>query len=162
MNEQGLHILFFKLTEFHGQTSFYPERCHVDFFSVDCIHGFSRFLLQLVGILLEDIVTKQLKVDMNEQQHTFYCQELGTLLMCLIHIFKSGNTLNNALCCSMHWQGGFSVLRQLLNALNYWEGIHRCWRHFILLGIKNLPNFVLVHAGHIFSHFFCLRRTKRN
>lgn len=53
---------------------------------------FLRFLLQLVGILLEDIVTKQLKVDMNEQQHTFYCQELGTLLMCLIHIFKSGNT----------------------------------------------------------------------
>uniref|UniRef100_A0A674I4B3 Huntingtin n=1 Tax=Terrapene triunguis TaxID=2587831 RepID=A0A674I4B3_9SAUR len=51
---------------------------------------FSRFLLQLVGILLEDIATKQLKVDMNEQQHTFYCQELGTLLMCLIHIFKSG------------------------------------------------------------------------
>ncbi|XP_075400754.1 huntingtin isoform X2 [Tenrec ecaudatus] len=51
---------------------------------------FSRFLLQLVGILLEDIVTKQLKVDMTEQQHTFYCQELGTLLMCLIHIFKSG------------------------------------------------------------------------
>ncbi|NXJ12059.1 HD protein, partial [Odontophorus gujanensis] len=51
---------------------------------------FSRFLLQMVGILLEDIVTKQLKVDMNEQQHTFYCQELGTLLMCLIHIFKSG------------------------------------------------------------------------
>lgn len=51
---------------------------------------FSRFLLQLVGILLEDIVTKQVKVDMNEQQHTFYCQELGTLLMCLIHIFKSG------------------------------------------------------------------------
>ncbi|XP_019381604.1 PREDICTED: huntingtin isoform X1 [Gavialis gangeticus] len=51
---------------------------------------FSRFLLQLVGILLEDIVHKQLKVDMNEQQHTFYCQELGTLLMCLIHIFKSG------------------------------------------------------------------------
>lgn len=50
----------------------------------------SRFLLQLVGILLEDIGTKQLKVDMNEQQHTFYCQQLGTLLMCLIHIFKSG------------------------------------------------------------------------
>ncbi|XP_019513502.1 PREDICTED: huntingtin isoform X6 [Hipposideros armiger] len=51
---------------------------------------FSRFLLQLVGILLEDIVTKQLKVEMSDQQHTFYCQELGTLLMCLIHIFKSG------------------------------------------------------------------------
>ncbi|XP_075426386.1 huntingtin isoform X2 [Ascaphus truei] len=51
---------------------------------------FSRFLLQLVGILLEDIVSKQLKVDMSEQQHTFYCQQLGTLLMCLIHIFKSG------------------------------------------------------------------------
>ncbi|KAG8508650.1 LOW QUALITY PROTEIN: Huntingtin [Galemys pyrenaicus] len=49
-----------------------------------------RFLLQLVGILLEDIVTKQLKVELSEQQHTFYCQELGTLLMCLIHIFKSG------------------------------------------------------------------------
>lgn len=57
-----------------------------------CFFFFLRFLLQLVGILLEDIVTKQLKVDMNEQQHTFYCQELGTLLMCLIHIFKSGNT----------------------------------------------------------------------
>ncbi|XP_044273862.1 huntingtin isoform X3 [Varanus komodoensis] len=51
---------------------------------------FSRFLLQLVGILLEDITTKHLNVDMNEQQHTFYCQELGTLLMCLIHTFKSG------------------------------------------------------------------------
>lgn len=46
--------------------------------------------MQLVGILLEDIVSKQLKVDMSEQQHTFYCRELGTLLMCLIHIFKSG------------------------------------------------------------------------
>lgn len=53
-----------------------------------------RFLLQLVGILLEDIVTKQPRVEMSEQQHTFYCQELGTLLMCLIHIFKSGG------CCS--------------------------------------------------------------
>ncbi|KAG8453434.1 hypothetical protein GDO86_000166 [Hymenochirus boettgeri] len=51
---------------------------------------FSRFLLQLVGILLEDIVHKELKVDLTEQQHTFYCQQLGTLLMCLIHIFKSG------------------------------------------------------------------------
>ncbi|XP_063313793.1 huntingtin [Pelobates fuscus] len=51
---------------------------------------FSRFLLQLVGILLEDIVRKELKVDLSEQQHTFYCQQLGTLLMCLIHIFKSG------------------------------------------------------------------------
>ncbi|XP_042325579.1 huntingtin [Sceloporus undulatus] len=50
----------------------------------------SRFLLQLVGILLEDITSKHLNVDMNEQQHTFYCQELGTLLMCLIHTFKSG------------------------------------------------------------------------
>ncbi|MEE6521954.1 hypothetical protein FKM82_020311 [Ascaphus truei] len=56
------------------------------------MHSFTllRFLLQLVGILLEDIVSKQLKVDMSEQQHTFYCQQLGTLLMCLIHIFKSG------------------------------------------------------------------------
>ncbi|XP_053314203.1 huntingtin [Spea bombifrons] len=51
---------------------------------------FSRFLLQLVGILLEDIVQKELKVDLSEEQHTFYCQQLGTLLMCLIHIFKSG------------------------------------------------------------------------
>ncbi|XP_040191278.1 huntingtin isoform X2 [Rana temporaria] len=51
---------------------------------------FSRFLLQLVGILLEDIVHKELKVDLTEQQHTFYCQQLGTLLMCLVHIFKSG------------------------------------------------------------------------
>uniref|UniRef100_A0A4W3JTK9 Huntingtin n=1 Tax=Callorhinchus milii TaxID=7868 RepID=A0A4W3JTK9_CALMI len=51
---------------------------------------FARFLLQLVGILLEDIVNKQLKVDMSEQQHSFYCQQLGTLLMGLIHIFKSG------------------------------------------------------------------------
>ncbi|KAM7156171.1 huntingtin isoform 1-T1 [Molossus nigricans] len=51
---------------------------------------FSRFLLQLVGILSEDIVTKQLGVEVSEQQHAFYCQELGTLLMCLIHIFKSG------------------------------------------------------------------------
>ncbi|XP_070228887.1 huntingtin isoform X2 [Bos mutus] len=51
---------------------------------------FARFLLQLVGVLLEDIVTKQLRVEVSEQQQTFYCQELGTLLMCLIHIFKSG------------------------------------------------------------------------
>eukprot|EP00063_Salmo_salar_P075191 XP_014050026.1 PREDICTED: huntingtin-like [Salmo salar] len=40
--------------------------------------------------MLEDISTRQVKVDMTEQQHTFYCQQLGTLLMCLIHIFKSG------------------------------------------------------------------------
>uniref|UniRef100_A0A8C3YS16 Huntingtin n=1 Tax=Catagonus wagneri TaxID=51154 RepID=A0A8C3YS16_9CETA len=51
---------------------------------------FSRFLLQLVGVLLEDITTKRLRVEVSEQQQTFYCQELGTLLMCLIHIFKSG------------------------------------------------------------------------
>ncbi|KAL7976412.1 hypothetical protein Chor_015476 [Crotalus horridus] len=51
---------------------------------------FSRFLMQLVGILLEDITSKQLHVEMSEQQHTFYCQELGTLLICLIHTFKSG------------------------------------------------------------------------
>ncbi|XP_064420262.1 huntingtin isoform X1 [Latimeria chalumnae] len=50
----------------------------------------ARFLLQLVGILLEEVATKQIKVDMSEQQHTFYCQQLGTLLMCVIHIFKSG------------------------------------------------------------------------
>ncbi|XP_064782852.1 huntingtin-like [Oncorhynchus masou masou] len=51
---------------------------------------FARFLLQLVGVMLDDISTRQVKVDMTEQQHTFYCQQLGTLLMCLIHIFKSG------------------------------------------------------------------------
>ncbi|KAM4604138.1 huntingtin isoform 2-T2 [Polymixia lowei] len=51
---------------------------------------FARFLLQLVGVLLDDISSRQVKVDMTEQQHTFYCQQLGTLLMCLIHIFKSG------------------------------------------------------------------------
>ncbi|XP_078146492.1 huntingtin isoform X3 [Centroberyx gerrardi] len=51
---------------------------------------FARFLLQLVGVLLDDISSRQVKVDITEQQHTFYCQQLGTLLMCLIHIFKSG------------------------------------------------------------------------
>ncbi|XP_036790018.1 huntingtin isoform X7 [Oncorhynchus mykiss] len=51
---------------------------------------FARFLLQLVGVMLDDISTRQVKVDMTEEQHTFYCQQLGTLLMCLIHIFKSG------------------------------------------------------------------------
>ncbi|XP_029003090.1 huntingtin isoform X3 [Betta splendens] len=51
---------------------------------------FARFLLQLVGILLDHISSRQVKVDLTEQQHTFYCQQLGTLLMCLIHIFKSG------------------------------------------------------------------------
>uniref|UniRef100_A0A8C3G730 Huntingtin n=1 Tax=Cyclopterus lumpus TaxID=8103 RepID=A0A8C3G730_CYCLU len=48
------------------------------------------FLLQLVGVLLDDISSRQVKVDITEQQHTFYCQQLGTLLMCLIHVFKSG------------------------------------------------------------------------
>ncbi|XP_052497673.1 huntingtin [Budorcas taxicolor] len=61
-----------------GQTKNLPEET------------FARFLLQLAGILLEDVVTKQLRVEVSEQQHAFYCQELGTLLMCLIHIFKSG------------------------------------------------------------------------
>lgn len=51
---------------------------------------FARFLLQLVGVLLDEISTRQVKVDITEQQHTFYCQQLGTLLMCLIHVFKSG------------------------------------------------------------------------
>lgn len=62
-----------------------------------------RFLLQLVGILLEDIVSKQLRVDMSEQQHTFYCQELGTLLMCLIHIFKSGGCPTDAAAQPASW-----------------------------------------------------------
>ncbi|XP_058495756.1 huntingtin isoform X3 [Solea solea] len=51
---------------------------------------FARFLLQLVGVLLDDISSREIKVDITEQQHTFYCQQLGTLLMCLIHVFKSG------------------------------------------------------------------------
>lgn len=89
VNGQELPILFFK-PKFHRLTSSFSERLIVFLWIVYVF--LSRFLLQLVGILLEDIVTKQLKVDMNEQQHTFYCQELGTLLMCLIHIFKSGNT----------------------------------------------------------------------
>ncbi|KAJ8336106.1 hypothetical protein SKAU_G00394490 [Synaphobranchus kaupii] len=52
--------------------------------------AFSRFLLQLVGVLLEDIAAKRVNLDLSVEQHTFYCQQLGTLLMCLIHIFKSG------------------------------------------------------------------------
>ncbi|XP_061737339.1 huntingtin isoform X6 [Nerophis ophidion] len=51
---------------------------------------FARFLLQIVGVLLEEISSRHVKVDITEEQHTFYCQQLGTLLMCLIHIFKSG------------------------------------------------------------------------
>eukprot|EP00066_Takifugu_rubripes_P022022 XP_011611288.1 PREDICTED: huntingtin isoform X1 [Takifugu rubripes] len=51
---------------------------------------FARFLIQLVGVLLDDISSRHVKVDITEQQHTFYCQQLGTLLMCLIHVFKSG------------------------------------------------------------------------
>ncbi|XP_028309494.1 huntingtin isoform X2 [Gouania willdenowi] len=51
---------------------------------------FARFLLQLAGVLLDHISTRRVKVDITEQQHTFYCQQLGTLLMCLIHVFKSG------------------------------------------------------------------------
>ncbi|CAG03293.1 unnamed protein product, partial [Tetraodon nigroviridis] len=51
---------------------------------------FARFLVQLVGVLLDDISSRHVKVDITEQQHTFYCQQLGTLLMCLIHVFKSG------------------------------------------------------------------------
>lgn len=54
----------------------------------------SRFLLQLVGVLLDDISSRRVKVDITEQQHTFYCQQLGTLLMCLIHVFKSGKHLS--------------------------------------------------------------------
>ncbi|KAK2815696.1 hypothetical protein Q5P01_026163 [Channa striata] len=54
---------------------------------------FARFLLQLVGVLLDDISSRRVKVDITEQQHTFYCQQLGTLLMCLIHVFKSASRL---------------------------------------------------------------------
>ncbi|XP_037546596.1 huntingtin, partial [Nematolebias whitei] len=51
---------------------------------------FARFLLQLVGVLLDELSSRRAKVDITEQQRTFYCQQLGTLLMCLIHVFKSG------------------------------------------------------------------------
>uniref|UniRef100_A0A3B4WED9 Huntingtin n=1 Tax=Seriola lalandi dorsalis TaxID=1841481 RepID=A0A3B4WED9_SERLL len=62
------------------------------FFHLKCLVPLppSRFLLQLVGVLLDDISSREVKVDITEQQHTFYCQQLGTLLMCLIHVFKSG------------------------------------------------------------------------
>uniref|UniRef100_A0A3P9BVB5 Huntingtin n=1 Tax=Maylandia zebra TaxID=106582 RepID=A0A3P9BVB5_9CICH len=64
--------------------------CLFTFFHFSLLHLPSRFLLQLVGVLLDDISTRQVKVEITEQQHTFYCQQLGTLLMCLIHVFKSG------------------------------------------------------------------------
>uniref|UniRef100_A0A3Q2VNJ9 Huntingtin n=1 Tax=Haplochromis burtoni TaxID=8153 RepID=A0A3Q2VNJ9_HAPBU len=64
--------------------------CLFTFFHFSLFHLPSRFLLQLVGVLLDDISTRQVKVEITEQQHTFYCQQLGTLLMCLIHVFKSG------------------------------------------------------------------------
>uniref|UniRef100_A0A669F0H0 Huntingtin n=1 Tax=Oreochromis niloticus TaxID=8128 RepID=A0A669F0H0_ORENI len=64
--------------------------CLCTFFHFSLFHLPSRFLLQLVGVLLDDISTRQVKVEITEQQHTFYCQQLGTLLMCLIHVFKSG------------------------------------------------------------------------
>ncbi|XP_007456954.1 PREDICTED: huntingtin [Lipotes vexillifer] len=81
---------------------------------------FSRFLLQLVGILLEDIVTKQLRVEMSEQQHTFYCQELGTLLMCLIHIFKSGTFRRITTAASRLLTDGADGSFYGLESLNAW------------------------------------------
>ncbi|EPY80841.1 hypothetical protein CB1_000531010 [Camelus ferus] len=81
---------------------------------------FSRFLLQLVGILLEDIVTKQLRVEMSEQQHTFYCQELGTLLMCLIHIFKSGMFRRITAAASRLFTEGADGSFYGLECLNAW------------------------------------------
>ncbi|XP_072803026.1 huntingtin isoform X3 [Vicugna pacos] len=81
---------------------------------------FSRFLLQLVGILLEDIVTKQLRVEMSEQQHTFYCQELGTLLMCLIHIFKSGMFRRITAAASRLFTEGTDGSFYSLERLNAW------------------------------------------
>ncbi|XP_077157717.1 huntingtin isoform X3 [Paroedura picta] len=81
---------------------------------------FARFLLQLVGILLEDITTKHLNVDMNEQQHTFYCQELGTLLMCLIHTFKSGMFRRITAAATKLFMGdGSSDNFYTLDSLNY-------------------------------------------
>ncbi|XP_057402207.1 huntingtin isoform X2 [Balaenoptera acutorostrata] len=82
--------------------------------------AFSRFLLQLVGILLEDIVTKQLRVEMSEQQHTFYCQELGTLLMCLIHIFKSGTFRRITAAASRLLTDGADGSFYGLESLNAW------------------------------------------
>lgn len=81
---------------------------------------FARFLLQLVGILLEDIVTKQLRVEMSEQQHTFYCQELGTLLMCLIHIFKSGTFRRITAAASRLLTDGADGGFYSLESLNAW------------------------------------------
>uniref|UniRef100_A0A8C1W8L5 Huntingtin n=1 Tax=Cyprinus carpio TaxID=7962 RepID=A0A8C1W8L5_CYPCA len=83
---------------------------------------FVRFLLQLVGVLLDDIATKQVKVDMSEQQHTFYCQQLGTLLMCLIHIFKSGmfrriTAAGSRLLKAEGGEGGSFYTLEVLNSL---------------------------------------------
>ncbi|XP_040093581.1 huntingtin [Oryx dammah] len=81
---------------------------------------FARFLLQLVGVLLEDIVTKQLRVEVSEQQHTFYCQELGTLLMCLIHIFKSGTFRRITAAASRLLRDGADGGFYTLESLNAW------------------------------------------
>uniref|UniRef100_A0A4W2FFD3 Huntingtin n=1 Tax=Bos indicus x Bos taurus TaxID=30522 RepID=A0A4W2FFD3_BOBOX len=81
---------------------------------------FARFLLQLVGVLLEDIVTKQLRVEVSEQQQTFYCQELGTLLMCLIHIFKSGTFRRITAAASRLLRDGADGGFYGLESLNAW------------------------------------------
>uniref|UniRef100_A0A672QEV7 Huntingtin-like n=1 Tax=Sinocyclocheilus grahami TaxID=75366 RepID=A0A672QEV7_SINGR len=80
------------------------------------------FLLQLVGVLLDDIATKQVKVEMSEHQHTFYCQQLGTLLMCLIHVFKSGmfrriTTAGSRLLKAEGGEGGSFYTLEGLNSL---------------------------------------------
>lgn len=71
-----------------------------------------RFLLQLVGVLLDDISSRRVKVDITEQQHTFYCQQLGTLLMCLIHVFKSGEPISLILFFNNIEQKGVVYLKQ--------------------------------------------------
>lgn len=82
-----------------------------------------RFLLQLVGVLLEDIATKQPRVEMSEQQHTFYCQELGTLLMCLIHIFKSGGCRPGPLGGGVGGRGGGGMRAHLgASSCRQWPG----------------------------------------
>lgn len=71
-----------------------PDHCGCCCFLRSPVSRRPRFLLQLVGVLLDDISSRRVKVDITEQQHTFYCQQLGTLLMCLIHVFKSGEHRN--------------------------------------------------------------------
>ncbi|XP_078717925.1 huntingtin isoform X2 [Lampetra fluviatilis] len=51
---------------------------------------FARFMIQLVGILFERTENGGGGVGVTPPQHALSAQQLGALLMCLIHMFKSG------------------------------------------------------------------------